>query len=86
MRLFTDRLRTTLLLLVISILAAPEVVACPVCYGASDSPMADGVNAAILFLLGVTGTVLSGFVALFLYLRRRAKLTLNGSFDVPRNN
>lgn len=63
-----------------------EVMACPVCYGASDSPMADGVNAAIFLLLGITGTVLSAFVAFFLYIRKRAKLTLNGSIDYPRPN
>lgn len=63
-----------------------QASACPVCYGASDSPMADGVNAAIIFLLGVTGTVLSGVVAFFVYMRKRTKLTLNNGIDYPRTN
>jgi hypothetical protein len=62
------------------------IFACPVCYGASDSPMADGVNAAILALLGVTGGVLSLFGAFFLYLRKRSRKTLNGTFDYQNLN
>ncbi|HWP81320.1 MAG TPA: hypothetical protein VNN76_01560 [Bacteroidota bacterium] len=60
--------------------------ACPVCYGQTDSPMADGVNAAILVLMGITGSVLSVFVAFFMYIRKRSKLTLNGQMDVPSVN
>jgi hypothetical protein len=48
--------------------------ACPVCFGATDSPIAGALNLAILALLGITGTVLGGFVAFFVYLARRAKL------------
>lgn len=47
---------------------------CPTCYGAADSPMTDGMNMAILTLLGITGFVLAGFVSFFLYLRRRAMM------------
>ena len=47
--------------------------ACPVCWGASDSPMAQGMNNGILFLLGVIGAVQIGFVALFVSFRRRGK-------------
>lgn len=55
-------------------LAAHAVaLACPVCYGNPDSSSAQGMNAAILSLLGVTGGVLGGFASMFLRLRRRAK-------------
>lgn len=51
------------------------VLACPVCFSASDSPMANGMNMAILVLLGITGGVLVGFATFFVYLMRRARMT-----------
>ena len=33
--------------------------ACPVCFGASDSPMAEGMNAGVLVLLAVTAALLA---------------------------
>jgi len=52
---------------------AQPAMACPVCFGASDSPMAAGMNNGIFFLLGIIGTVQIGFVALFVTFRRRGK-------------
>ncbi len=52
---------------------AEPVAACPVCFGASDSPRAQGLNNGVLFLLAIVGTVQLGFVALFVSVRRRAK-------------
>lgn len=58
----------------------PERVhACPVCFGASDSPMARGVNMGIFALLVFTVLVLGSFAAFFIYLMRRAKLAELGS-------
>ena len=55
--------------------AAPrEVLACAVCFGQSDSPMAVGANMGIFIMLGVTGAVLTGFASFFIYLARRARL------------
>jgi heme/copper-type cytochrome/quinol oxidase subunit 2 len=45
--------------------------ACATCFGASDSPMAQGMNLGILSLLGVIGFVLVGVVAFFVYLAWR---------------
>ena len=50
------------------------VLACPVCFGQSDSPMAQGVNMGIYVLLGITGGVLAAFATFFIYLIRRARL------------
>ncbi|HEY3852785.1 MAG TPA: hypothetical protein VGO67_00165 [Verrucomicrobiae bacterium] len=47
-------------------------MACAACYGKSDSPMAQGMNAGIFALLGVLGTVLCGAVTFFVFLARRA--------------
>jgi len=53
--------------------SAAVAAACPVCYGAPDSPSAQGMTAAIVSLLGVTGGVLAAFTAMFLRLRARAR-------------
>lgn len=47
-------------------------LACAACYGASDSPMAKGMNAGILTLLAIIGTVLCGAATFFVVLARRA--------------
>jgi hypothetical protein len=57
------------------VLAVPRAaLACPVCFGQSDSPMAQGVNMGIFVLLGVVVAVLAGFAAFFVYLARRARV------------
>ena len=53
---------------------ARPVLACPVCFGAPDSPQVKGMQMGILALLAVTVAVLGAFAAFFLYLRRRQKL------------
>ena len=50
-------------------------MACAACYGKSDSPMAQGMNAGIFALLGVIGTVLTGAATFFVFLARRAAAT-----------
>ena len=55
-------------------LAVPRMaLACPVCFGQSDSPLAQGVNMGIYFLLAVVVGVLAAFASFFVYLARRAK-------------
>jgi hypothetical protein len=62
------------------VIAAHEVAsACPLCYGDPDSQETQGMNMAIISLLGITGAVLSGFAAFFVFLRRRAR-SLNRRF------
>ena len=53
--------------------------ACPNCYGDPESAMTDGMNMAIISLLGITGSVLAGLVGFFIFLRRRFRL-LNQQF------
>lgn len=79
----TARILSSVLLV---LLFTESLLACPVCYGASDSPMAEGVNAAIFVLLGITGTVLAAFATFFIYLRKRSRMTLDGNVDVPSLN
>ena len=55
------------------LLAAPRTaLACPVCFGNSDSPMAIATNNGILFMLGIVAVVLSAFATFFIPLIRRA--------------
>jgi hypothetical protein len=50
------------------VLCAPKTVfACATCYGASDSPMAQGMNWGIATLLVVILSVLTGVVAFFVH-------------------
>jgi hypothetical protein len=50
----------------------PSAHACATCYGASDSPLAQGMNWGILTLLGFIGAVLFGIVAFFVHVGRNA--------------
>jgi hypothetical protein len=64
----------TLAVIAVAMVLIPTLAsACPVCYGASGSPMVKGSNNAIMFLLGVVGFVQIGFVALFFTFWRRAR-------------
>jgi hypothetical protein len=57
------------------VLALPRAAfACPVCFGASDAPMAQATNAGIMFMLVIIVGVLVGFASFIVYLARRAKI------------
>jgi len=58
-----------------AMLMAPRVaLACPVCFGQSDSPLAKAMNLGILAMLVVVAGVLASFASFFIYLSRRARL------------
>jgi hypothetical protein len=50
-----------------------SVLACPQCFGAEDSSLIDGAKLGVLVMVVITLAVQGGFVAFFLYLRKRAK-------------
>lgn len=55
------------------LLFAPRAAhACTVCFGSSDSKLSQGMLAGVLVLLLVVLSVLGGFVALFIFLARKA--------------
>jgi hypothetical protein len=61
------------MLLTLGLLAAPRVaLACPVCFGDSDAPMAVAMNLGIFAMLIVVAGVLGAFATFFIYLIRRA--------------
>ena len=55
------------------------VLACPVCFGQNDSPLALGINYGILAMLGFIGSLLVAFASFFIYLMRRARLADAGA-------
>ncbi|MBI1802837.1 MAG: hypothetical protein HY033_01130 [Ignavibacteriae bacterium] len=61
---------------ILSVLVALQgtIVACPNCYGAPGSPLTDGMNTAILIMLGITGFVFGLFIVFFVMLRKRSRL------------
>jgi hypothetical protein len=58
-----------------------SVLACPVCFGAEETSMIDGTKLGVLVLLAILLAVQGGFVAFFLYLRKRAKLSAEVELD-----
>ena len=58
-----------------------SVLACPLCFGAEETPMIDGAKLGVLVMLAVTLAVQGGFVAFFLYLRKRAKRIAEAELD-----
>jgi hypothetical protein len=50
-----------------------SLLACPVCFGAEESPLIDGAKLGVVVLVAITLAVQGGFVGFFLYLRKRAK-------------
>ena len=55
------------------LLAQPgSVLACAACYGASDSPMAKGMNWGIFSLLGVVGVVLGCIATFFVFIGKKS--------------
>ena len=50
-----------------------SVLACPLCFGAEETPLIDGAKLGVLVLLVITFAVQGAFVGFFVYLRNRAK-------------
>ena len=61
-------------LLTALVVALPRIaLACPVCFGENDSPIAQAMNSGILLMLGVVAAMLTAFASFFIYLIRRAR-------------
>jgi hypothetical protein len=61
--------------LTLALLVAPRAaLACPVCFGQSDSPLAKGLNMGVFMMFALIAVVLVAFAAFFVHLMRRARL------------
>jgi hypothetical protein len=58
------------------------VLACTMCFGAEETSLIDGAKLGIIALLGITLAVQGGFVAFFIYLRKRAKRNADEELDL----
>jgi hypothetical protein len=58
----------------LSVAAPRAALACPVCFGQSDEPLAKAMNMGILLMLGVVVAVLGGFASFIMSLARRSRL------------
>jgi hypothetical protein len=73
-------LRLCKTLIIAFVLAAPRAaLACPVCFGQNDSPLAQAMNSGIVFMLVIVVGVLAAFASFFIYLMRRARLVAQQS-------
>jgi Na+-transporting methylmalonyl-CoA/oxaloacetate decarboxylase gamma subunit len=64
---------------------SPAAQACVTCFGRSDSPLAEGMNMGILFLLGVVLAVLAALACFFVYLGRRSVAAAQAEAPAPAN-
>ena len=79
-------LSLTFVALITGLCLPSAVFACGSCYGAADSPATNGMNFAILSMIGITGGVLAMMTSFFLYLRKRAQLYLAADSEHPTND
>ena len=66
-------------------LTSKSALACAVCMGASDAPIAPAINASIFLLLGVIAAVGGTFFYFLLYLARRYGLPLPPEHELSRS-
>jgi hypothetical protein len=59
-------------------------LACPVCFGQNDSPLAAAMNLGIIFMLVIVVGVLTAFASFFIYLMRRARIAAQQSEGTAR--
>jgi hypothetical protein len=56
----------------IFVASAPSALGCATCFGASDSPMAQGMNWGIFSLLAVVVCMLSAVAGFFVFLAKKS--------------
>jgi hypothetical protein len=79
------RLFRSVLVAFVFVAAPRAALACPVCFGENDSPLALGINYGILAMLGLIGGLWIAFGSFFIYLRRRARLAETGVLPPARS-
>ncbi len=77
---------TALIIAALAIGVPRPVLACAVCFGDPNSPMAIGASWGVLLLGGITAAVLSAFAGFFLYLVKRSRMALGQSVDLSRSS
>jgi hypothetical protein len=58
----------------LALLGVPRLaLACPVCFGQSDAPLAQAINTGVIAMLVVVAGILGSFATFIVYLARRAR-------------
>ena len=70
--LFSARINCLLVALALGVVSSPSALACATCYGASDSPLAAGMNWGIMTMIVVAYSVLFSIIGFFIFVARRA--------------
>jgi hypothetical protein len=58
-----------------------SVLACPLCFGAEETPLIDGAKLGVAVMLAITFAVQAGFLGFFIYLRKRARRIADADLD-----
>jgi hypothetical protein len=74
-----NRLLFRVLVFLCLVISPRIALACPVCFGQNDSPLAVAMNTGIVFMLVVVAGVLTAFASFFIYLMRRQRLVARQS-------
>ena len=81
---YRRRRPTAFAVIVLLIAANRAALACPVCFGQNDSPLAAAMNLGIIAMLVVVVGVLAAFASFFIYLMRRARMVAQQSEGIAR--
>jgi len=68
--------------LAVLLVGPSSLFACPLCFGAEETPLINGAKLGVLVMLGVLFAVQGAFVAFFLHLRKRAKQNADIELDL----
>jgi polyferredoxin len=77
-------LRASVICLMGLLASSRPALACPVCFGQNDSPLASAMNLGIFMMLLVVAGVLAAFASFFIYLMRRQRLVAQQSEGTAR--
>jgi hypothetical protein len=66
----------------VMIAGGTSLFACPLCFGAEETPLIDGARLGVLVMLGVLFAVQGAFLAFFLYLRKHARENAEVELDM----
>ena len=84
--MLTRAFRTLVVISALLLLADNSAAwACAVCFGAADSPMTQGMNMAILLMLGILACVATGFVMFFIRLFKLSRASVGRDLQVQRS-